>query len=130
MATKKTVMQMYDEILALCVTDEQRDFINKRKEITAKKNASGKNAEPTPKQKEKMAEYSAIEQNVLSAMATGVQYTPSDLLKIVPNLPVDYNTQRLTPRLTALVNDGKLVKATVKGRSVYSLPSVAEVAED
>jgi hypothetical protein len=32
--------------------------------------------------------------------------------------------------LTALTKENRLVKATVKGRSVYSLPSVAEVAED
>ena len=120
MATKKTVMQMYDEIFALCETDEQRDFINKRIEITQKKNAS-KSTEPTPKQKEKMAADAVIENAILGAMAEGVQYTPSDLLKVIPNLPADYNTQRLTPRLTALVTNGKVAKATVKGRSVYSI---------
>jgi hypothetical protein len=120
MATKKTVVQMYEEVLALCVTDEQKAFIEKRIEITKNKNAS-KNTEPTPKQKEKMAADAAIENAILGTMAEGVQYTPSDLLKIIPNLPADYNTQRLTPRLTALVTNGKVAKATVKGRSVYSI---------
>lgn len=122
MANKKTVVEMYKEILAIpALNDEQKAFIAKRIEITEKKNASGKTGEPTPKQKEKMAADALIEQNVLSAMAEGVQYTPTDLLKIVEGLPEDYNTQRLTPRLTAMVKAGSVVKATVKGRSVYSL---------
>jgi hypothetical protein len=122
MANKKTVVEMYQEILAIpSLTDEQKAFIEKRIEITQKKNASGKGGEPTPKQKEKMVADVAIEDAIVSAMAEGVQYTPTDLLKIVPNLPVECNTQKLTPRLTALVKAERVRKDTVKGRSVYSL---------
>ena len=122
MANKKTVVQMYEEILAIeGLTDEQKAFIEKRIEITQKKNASGKGGEPTPKQREKMAADVAIEDAIVSAMAGGVQYTPTDLLKIVPNLPAECNTQKLTPRLTALVKAERVRKDTVKGRSVYSL---------
>lgn len=122
MANKKTVVQMYEEILAIpSLTAEQKAFIEKRIEITQKKNASGKGGEPTPKQREKMAADVAIEDAIVSAMAEGVQYTPSDLLKIVPNLPAECNTQKLTPRLTALVKAERVRKDTVKGRSVYSL---------
>ena len=122
MANKKTVVQMYEEILAIpSLTAEQKAFIEKRIEITQKKNASGKGGEPTPKQKEKMAADVAIENAIVSAMTEGVQYTPTDLLKIVPNLPAECNTQKLTPRLTALVKAERVRKDTVKGRSVYSL---------
>jgi len=122
MANKKTVVQMYEEILAIpSLTAEQKAFIEKRIEITQKKNASGKGGEPTPKQKEKMAADAAIEDAIVSAMVAGVQYTPTDLLKIVPNLPAECNTQKLTPRLTALVKAERVRKDTVKGRSVYSL---------
>jgi hypothetical protein len=124
MANKKTVVQMYEEVLALCETDEQRAFINKRIEITQKKNAS-KSAEPTPKQKEKMAADEVIENAIVAVMEPTIKYTPTDLLKLVDGVP---STQKLTPRLTALVADGKLNKATVKGASVYSLP-VAEVED-
>ena len=127
MANKKTVVQMYEELLGLPnLTQEQKDFLAKRIEITKKKNEPGKNAEPTPKQKEKMAEYATIENAIVGAMEVGKKYTPTDLLKIVPNLPADYNTQRMTPRLTAMVTDNRLVKATVKGRTVYSLPATAD----
>lgn len=122
MAIKKTVVQMYEEILAIpTLTDEQKAFIEKRIEITKNKNAN-RSAEPTPKQKEKMELDAKIEDAVLAVMIAGVQYTASDVVKLMGRADVP-NTQKLTPRLTALTDDGKIVKAVVKGRSVYSLPS-------
>ena len=137
MANKKTVMEQYDAIKAMLNGETVEGytladavaFIDKRMEITAKKNASGKNAEPTPKQREKMAETERMKSDVLSVMADNTQYSPTDLLKLVDN-PAITSTQKLTPLLTALIGDGAIVKNTVKGRSVYSLPIVAEVAED
>lgn len=128
MANKKTVVQMYEEILAIpTLTDEQKTFIEKRIEIAQKKNANRGNGEPTPKQKEKMAVDTEIENAVLSAMAEGVSYTASDLVKLIDRTDVP-NTQKLTPRLTALVEANKVVKSTVKGRTNYALPSAdAEV---
>lgn len=122
MAIKKTVVQMYEEILAIpTLTDEQKAFIEKRIEITKNKNAN-RSTEPTPKQKEKMAVDAEIENAVLAVMTAGVQYTASDVVKLMGRADVP-NTQKLTPRLTALVEANKIIKAVVKGRSVYSLPS-------
>jgi len=123
MATKKTVVQMYEELLAINgLTQEQKDFLAKRIEITKKKNASGKDGEPTPKQKEKMAHNALLCDKVVSAMTPGVSYHAGDIVKLVdvPDIP---NTQKLTPLLTSLVSDGRLTKAVEKGRSVYSLPA-------
>ena len=126
MANKKTVVQMYEEILAIpTLTAEQKAFIEKRIEITQKKNANRGNGEPTPKQKEKMAVDTAIEDAVLTVMVEGTSYTASDLVKLIDRTEVP-NTQKLTPRLTALVGDNKVVKSVVKGRTHYSLPSTDE----
>jgi hypothetical protein len=126
MANKKTVVQMYEEILAIeGLTDEQKAFIEKRIEITQKKNANRGNGDPTPKQKEKMAVDTEIENAVLGVMADGATYTASDLVKLIDRTDVP-NTQKLTPRLTALVAENKVVKSTVKGRTNYSLPSTDE----
>ncbi len=132
MANKKTVVQMFEEIKALPgLSAEQVAFLEKRIEITKKKNASGKGGELTPKQKEKLAETEARKSAVLAVMAEGATYTPSDIVKLLgdPNVP---NTQKLTPMLTALVTENRMVKTVVKGRSMYALPSAetAEVAED
>lgn len=128
MANKKTVVQMYQEILTLPnLTDEQKTFIEKRIEITQKKNANRGNGDPTPKQLEKMAADAEVENAVLSVMAENVTYTASDLVKLIGRTDIA-STQKLTPRLTALVEANKVVKSTVKGRSVYALPSAnAEV---
>ena len=129
MATKKTVVEMYEEILAIeGLTDEQKAFIAKRIEITKNKNAKRDGAEPTPKQKEKMAVDTAIEDAVVGAMVEGATYTASDLVKLIDRTDVP-NTQKLTPRLTALVEANKVVKSTVKGRTHYSLPSADAEAE-
>lgn len=123
MANKKTVVEMYEEILAIpTLTDEQKAFIEKRIEITKNKNAKRDGAEPTPKQREQMAVNAAIEEAVLTAMAEGATYTASDLVKLIDRTDVP-NTQKLTPRLTALVEGNKIVKAVVKGRTHYSLPT-------
>ena len=127
MATKKTVVEMFEEILPLCATEEQRTFIEKRIEITKKKNASGKGGELTPKQREKMEQTEGYKTAIVSAMAENTQYTPSDLIKLV-GIEEIRNPQKITPMLTALVEEKRLVKATVKGRSVYALPT-AEVDE-
>ena len=125
MAKKKTVVEKYEAILKnYPLNAEDKAFIEERITIAKKKNESAKNGEPTPKQKEKMAEYTAIENAVVKAMAVGTKYTPTDLLKLVEGLPADYSTQRLTPRLTALCDNGKVVKETIKGRTMYSLPAV------
>ena len=123
MANKKTVVQMYQEILAIQgLTQEQKDFLNKRIEITQKKNAN-RSTEPTPKQLEKMAETKALQDKIVAVMVVDTKYTPTDLVKAVAD-PAIASTQKLTPLLTALVADGVLVKDTEKGRSVYSLSAV------
>lgn len=131
MAKKKTVVEMYEGILKnYPLNAEDKAFIEKRIEITKKKNESAKNGEPTPKEKEKMAEQARIEGLIATAMEQGKAYTPTDLLKVVEGLPADYSTQKITPRLTAMVTDNRLVKAVVKGRTVYSLPAVDTADED
>lgn len=120
MANKKTVVQMYEELMAIpTLTEEQKNFLAKRIEITQKKNAN-RSAEPTPKQREKMAHDSELRAKVVAVMVADATYTPSDIVKLVDTAEIP-NTQKLTPLLTALVGEGVLTKATVKGRSVYSL---------
>lgn len=128
MANKKSVVQMYEGILAnYPLNDEDKAFIEKRIEITKKKNAGSANGELTPKQKEKLAKTEELKSSVLRAMVVGTTYSPSDLVKLMGNEEIP-NTQKLTPLLTALVEEKKMVKTTEKGRSKYALP--AETADE
>lgn len=128
MANKKTVVQMYEELLAIAgLTDEQKAFLEKRIEITKKKNASGKTGELTPKQREKMEQNERYKTAILGVMTPNTTYTPTDLVKLL-NLAEIASTQKLSPLLTDMVEQKRLVRTEVKGRNVYSLP-VAEVAD-
>ena len=137
MATKKTVVENYDAIKAMLngetvegySLEQALAFLDKRIEITKKKNASGKGAELTPKQREKMEQTEGYKTAIVSAMTENTQYTPSDLVKLV-GIEEIRNTQKITPMLTALVEEKRLVKATVKGRSVYALPSAEGESEE
>ena len=119
MEKKMTVVEMFEQIKGHLTDPAEIAFIEKRIEITKNKNAKG--GQLTKAQLEKQAEYAEIENAVLGGMEVGKQYTATDLLKNTAGLPADYNTQRLTPRLTALVKAGKLTNDKVKGRSVYTL---------
>jgi hypothetical protein len=124
MANKKTVVQMYEELMAIpTLTEEQKNFLAKRIEITQKKNAN-RSTEPTPKQREKMAHDAELRAKVVAVMVADATYTPTDLVKLVDDSAIP-NTQKLTPLLTALVDAGMLTKGSAKGRSVYSLSVVS-----
>ena len=135
MADKKkglTIVEKYDVVKAMLNGTYKGEvsvadmvaFIDERMAQTAKKN-SAKGGEPTKAQKEKMAEHTAIENEVLSVMVADTKYTVSDLVKLTS---VE-STQRLTPRLTALVDDGKVAKNEEKGRSYYTLVVVSDEGE-
>ena len=130
MADKKTVVQMFEEILAIeGLTTKQKAFLEKRIELTKKKNTKPTGGELTPKQREKMAIELAIENNVVAVMLPNAVYTPTDLVKMLNREDIS-STQKLTPRLTAMVDTGRLIKTTDKGRNYYSLPPVAEVGTE
>jgi hypothetical protein len=69
---KKTVVEMFEEIKALPgLTTEQIAFLEKRIELTKNKNAKNASAEPTPKQREKMAQTEAYKTEILGYSLMG-----------------------------------------------------------
>ena len=119
MANKKTVVELYKEILANpTLTDEQKSFIEKRIEITEKKNANrGENAKPTKVQ----IENEGIKSIILSAMTT-TPTTITDLIKSSADL-AGYTNQKVSALLTQLLKERRVVRTEVKGKAHYALPS-------
>ena len=115
MATKKTVVQMFEEILPLCVNDEQRAFIEKRIEITKKKNAGGENTKPTKTQ----LENEGIKGTILSVLTT----TPTTITNLVKSHAElsGYSNQKISALLTQLLKENKVERTEVKGRAHYAL---------
>ena len=120
MANKKTVVEMFEEIKAQPgLTQEQVEFLEKRIEITKKKNASGsgENAKPTKTQ----IENEGIKNTIVSVLTT----TPTaitDLIKSSADL-AGYTNQKVSALLTQLLKERRVVRTEVKGKAHYALPT-------
>lgn len=122
MANKKTVVELYKEILANpSLTDEQKAFIEKRIELTEKKNAkNGENAKPTKTQ----VENEGIKSVILSTL-TATPMTIGELVKANAEL-TGYSNQKISALLTQLLKTNAVVRTEVKGKAFYALPTEVE----
>lgn len=119
MADKKTVVQMYEELMAIpTLTEEQKNFLAKRIEITQKKNANrGENSKPTKTQ----LENEGIKETIV-AVLTNVPITITDLVKSSADLN-GYSNQKISALLTQLLKERRVVRTEVKGKAYYALPT-------
>lgn len=120
MANKKTVVEMFEEIKAQPgLTQEQVEFLEKRIEITKKKNASGsgENAKPTKTQ----LENEGIKDTIVSVLTT-TPTTITDLIKSSADL-ASYTNQKVSALLTQLLKERRVVRTEVKGKAHYALPT-------
>lgn len=120
MANKKTVVEMFEELLAIpTLTEEQKNFLEKRIEITKKKNASGsgENAKPTKTQ----LENEGIKDTIVSVLTT-TPTTITDLIKSSADL-AGYTNQKVSALLTQLLKERRVVRTEVKGKAHYALPT-------
>ena len=122
MAIKKTVIEMFEEIKSVPgLTDEQIAFLEKRIELTAKKNAKNtENAKPTKAQ----LENEGIKSTILACMTT-TPTTIGDLIKSNAELG-GYSNQKISALLTQLLTAHKVVRTEVKGKAFYALPSTED----
>ena len=121
---KKTNKEMFVVLLSVIANAEMSetdkteltDFVNSRIEQIDKK------ANTVTKAEREKAELNAkIAQYILDGLgAVGKPIKVSDLIKQYAPLN-EYSTQKLTPIMTTLVNDGKIEKAVVKREALYSL---------
>lgn len=90
------------------------EFINHEIELLDKKNSSEK--KPTAQQ----TANEAIKTSIVSAMAEGVKYTITDLIKNVPEC-ADLTNQRVSALVRQLVDEGKVVRTEDKRKAYFSL---------
>jgi hypothetical protein len=111
---KKTQKEMFTELLAICQTDEQREFIKGRIEQLNKKSASKKITEAQQRNLD-LAEavYEYMEDNKL--------YTITDLMKEVPEFQeIDpLSNQFATNIVKILKDDGRVTRVVEKGRANF-----------
>lgn len=93
--------------------------------LSKKKSGNGK---PTAKQTANMA--LAEQVAVYMGSHPTQMFTVTELVKGVPGMPADMSTQRMTPLLTALVEQNRVEKSKDKGKSYYKYIVPADEAED
>ena len=116
--TKKDKFQMLLDIPAVAENEMLSEFVEHELELLAKKNAVKGEKKPT----EKQVQNASIGDSVVDFMSSNTLYTVSELLKKVPNLPEDMSLPRMTHIVTALVNDGRVVRTVEKRKAYFSLP--------
>ena len=121
MANKKTVVQMYEQILAHTEDAEERAFLEKRIEITKKKNANNKSGERklTPTQMEN----ENIKNDILSAL--GGAKEPMAVADVMNALGIASN-QKISALLTQLRNANLVERTEVKGKPYFALAPKGE----
>jgi hypothetical protein len=120
MATKKTQIEILREILALNLTDEQKEMLEN--EIAKREKKKASNSEKVSKEQETAkAEALAIYKD----MEADKWYTIPELMKLSE---ID-SCQKVTNRMIILMTDNLAENSKIKGKSVYRKIAVATEEE-
>lgn len=118
MTNKKTLTDLYNELLAIEDVKNNPElvaFIEKRKELIAKKNTK---SDGTKKMTATQKENEDLKVAILDYVEPDKRYTVTDLIKSVPEL-AELTNQKVSPLCNALYKEGKMAKETVKGRTYF-----------
>ena len=120
---KKTIVTYLEEIKEILdtnglLTEELETFINKRIEVTAKKNASGSNGEKKLTKEQEQNEVYMTE--ILNSMEIGKSYTITDMMKefaVCENFPSANKANALVKKLK---DRGAVIRTEVKGKAYFT----------
>ena len=113
-AKKKTQREFYNELLALAINDEQREFINGRLAQLDKK-ANSKSYGQTATQKAN----AELKAKILEEMEDGKQYTVTAMLKELECV-AELTNQKVSALMKQLVEDNLVIKTEDKRKSYFS----------
>lgn len=112
MAKKMTIVEMYEAIIGKAegvLSAEEIKFLNERKDLHAKKNATRK---PTKAQ----AENEEIKERILEFMSDGVSRTVTDIMK-----GVGLESNQKTSALVRQLKEADLISRTeIKGKAWFT----------
>ena len=99
------------------LTDEEREKLVALRDSVAKRNST-KSGKPT---KAQLAN-EALMNDIIAFMVEGENYSTANLIKGVASLAeIDATSQKVTPLMKKLVENGKVVSEKVKGKVQYHL---------
>jgi hypothetical protein len=120
---KPTIIDNFNDILNVLeenglLTDERKAFLEKRIEVTAKKNASGSNGEKKLTIEQKANEAHKVK--ILDSMEVGKPYTISDMLKMFVCCE-GLSQNKVNALVKQLKDSGKVIRSEVKGKAYFTL---------
>lgn len=114
MSKKLTKKDMFAQIKAnYALTADEIAFIDHEIELLSKKTTKSKGADEN-------AEYKAL---ILDFLADGKPHTCTEIRKGIPEFADTdkFNQSKMTSLMTALKNDGSVVRTEIKGRAHFAL---------
>lgn len=120
---KPTIIDNFNDILNVLkdnglLTDERKAFLEKRIEVTAKKNASGSNGEKKLTKTQEANEGYKVA--ILDEMEVGKSYTITDMCKELPTCVELDSPNKVNALVKQLKDSGKVVRSEVKGKAYFT----------
>ena len=120
MANKKTKREYFEGLKAnYNLTDDEIAFIDHELELLVKKNSAERKPTANQLENEKIKDY------LLKNMATGTEYTATEIIKtVLANTEwKELSVSRITAILSQLVEDNSLVRDYKKRKALFSIIS-------
>lgn len=112
---KKTIKDYFNEILNdYPLSDEHRQFVEKRIEATEKKSGSAKKPTATQIANE------GLKVAIVEGMVEGAKYSITDLIKSIPALE-SLTNQKVSALVRQLIAEKSVVRTEEKGKALFSL---------
>jgi hypothetical protein len=120
---KPTIVQRFNEIKEILetnglLTPDLEAFLDKRIEVTEKKNASGNGEKKLSKAQEANEGYKTA---ILEEMEKGKSYTITDMCKELPTCVELASPNKVNALVKQLKDSGKVIRSEVKGKAYFTL---------
>lgn len=119
---KPTIVENFKDIIAVLeanglLTEDRKAFLEKRIEVTEKKNASKGGEKKLSKEQIANEE---IKSNILDEMEKGKSYTISDMLKSLTCCEM-LSQNKVNALVKQLKDEGKVIRTEAKGKAYFTL---------
>lgn len=119
---KPTIIDNFNDILNVLeenglLTDERKAFLEKRIEVTAKKNANSGGEKKLTKTQEANEGYKSA---ILDEMENGKAYTITDMCKELPTCAELDSPNKVNALVKQLKDSGKVVRTEIKGKAYFT----------
>lgn len=120
---KPTIVENFKDLIEVLeenglLTDARKEFLEKRIEVTEKKNASGSGEKKLTKAQEANEGYKSA---ILAEMEKGKSYTITDMCKELPTCVELDSPNKVNALVKQLKDSGKVIRSEVKGKAYFTL---------